>query len=595
MAGTIAVAGAGLVGGVPAGAVSGGSPVTDPAFAFAARLAFGDDRVCSGALVSAQWVITARSCLSVAGAPVVAGPPARPTTVTVGRLDLTTTAGQVRTVNRVVPHPSRNIALVRLAGTVPGIRPVTLGTTAPAAGDTLRAVGFGRTATEWIPDQLHGVDVAVAAVTTTGLDVANQDGSGPTTCRGDAGGPTVRTGGANPELVAVHDTSWQGGCFGEAETRRNAVEARTDDLATWIRQNTPANCNAQGGTAGTGDQATVVLPGDFTGDCKDDVLGQLTTGDLRLYQSSGTIPGTLFPTPFPTVGAGWTAAEKPRVIVGDFNGDGKSDLMAQWADGDLMVWPSTGDPSRLFSPGRLVGSPWTTTQYPRIFPGDFNGDGKTDLIGQTTTGDLWLWPSTGDLSADNRLFTSSTRRLVGGGWTTTQYPRIFPGDFNGDGRTDLIGQVSNGELWAWASSGDVSADNRLFTGRRTVGGNWAISVYPRVVPADLDGDGITDLLAHGTDGTLRAYRSTGDLSADNRLFPKPHPIVGAPWDKASKPRMIVGDMTGDGRADLLGQSADGTLTGFESTGDMSADNRLFAGNRGTVGTGWTTSALPRLF
>ncbi|MEO3776089.1 trypsin-like serine protease [Micromonospora sp. B11E3] len=101
-------------------AVSGGSPVTNPSFGFAAKVAFGDVLTCSGVLAAPQWVLTAKSCLSD-GATVVTRAPAQPTTVTVGRLDLTTSAGHVRKANKVVPHPDRNVALVRLAGPAAGV------------------------------------------------------------------------------------------------------------------------------------------------------------------------------------------------------------------------------------------------------------------------------------------------------------------------------------------------------------------------------------------------------------------------------------------------------------------------------------------
>lgn len=599
--GTVTALAAGtLVTAVPASAVSG-TPITDPVYAFAAKVTFGDVRACSGALVAPQWVLTSRSCLVDGTNPVATGQPAKKTTVTVGRLDLAGTAGHVRTVNRVVPHPDRNLALLRLASLVPGVTPVTLGTTAPTQGETLQAVGFGRTATEWMPYRLHGTAVTVDSVATGGLTVTSADPAAPTTCRGDRGGPAVRVVAGRPELVAVHDTSWQGGCLGETQTRRDATEVRTDDLATWIRQQTPSNCNAAGGTAGLGDQATVVLEGDVTGDCRDDMLAQLANGTLRAYPSSGNLSGSapLYPGPSPDVGSSWTTADKPRVVTGDFTGDGRSDIIAQTPAGDLIAWASTGDVSanhRLFAGASAwVGGGWTSSAIARIIPGDYDGDGRTDLIAQYTAGDLRLWLSTGDLSSNYKLFAGATA-IVGTGWTTSAVPRILPGDFNGDGRTDLIAQMADGDLRAWPSNGDASADHKLFAGGyRLVGGGWTATAIPRVVPGDLDGDGITDLVAQWSDGTLRAYRSTGDLSADVKLFPKPHPTVGGGWSKADRPRIIGADATGDGRMDIIGQTPDGILYGFASTGDLSDDFKLYAGDKGSVASTFTISNVPRLF
>jgi hypothetical protein len=128
----------------------------------------------------------------------------------------------------------------------------------------------------------------------------------------------------------------------------------------------------------------------------------------------------------------------------------------------------------------VVGGGWTTTAIPRIVVGDFNGDKKADLIGQAASGDLRAWAGTGVI-AENKLFVASASGVVGGGWTTTRIPRIVAGDFNGDGRTDLIGQAANGDLRAWAATG-VIADNQLFVTSASglVGSGWTLSAYPRI-------------------------------------------------------------------------------------------------------------------
>ncbi|TCB92826.1 trypsin-like serine protease [Micromonospora zingiberis] len=606
LAGTVAIAGAGLTGAAPAAAVGGGDPVTDPAFAFAAKVAVSDVNACSGALVAPQWVITAKSCLGDAATAPVTGVPARPTTVTVGRLDLTSAAGQVRRVAWVVPHPDRNVALLRLVAPAVGVAPVALGTAAPAQGETLQALGFGRTATTWVPTTLHQVAVTAAAVTATTVYITSSAGGGPTTCKGDAGGPTVRLVGGRPELVALHHTSWQGGCLGETETRRDAVETRTDDLVAWIRQHSVSACNAGGGTVVPGDQPSIARLGDFTGDCRADVLTQRTDGRLRVYPSSGQLSGTtpLFPGPYRDVNGNtnWASANRPHVLIGDFDGDGRSDLIGGTSDGRLTGQASTGDLSadnRLFGPEVLVGTGFRVSSVPRLYVGDFDGDGRTDLLGQLANGTLRVWRSTGDLSADARLF-SSPPRDVNTGFTTEAVPRILTGDFNGDGRTDLIAQFADGSMKAYPSSGDLSADGRLFPtteAAKVVGTGWRSTSIPRVMPADVDGDGITDLVAQLADGRLRAYRSTGDLTSTASTFPGPYPYVGTDsnWASANRPRLMVGDLSGDARTDLVGQNADGTLLAFESTGDLSADNKLFVRSQGAVGTGWVSTSIPRLF
>ncbi|MFG2009858.1 S1 family peptidase [Micromonospora sp. NPDC048868] len=225
---------AGLLGGASAQAVTGAQPVPDGTYRFSAKVTFGDLRACSGALVDSDWVLTAKSCFAEGSAPVAAGAPSRPSTVVVGRADLTGTAGHQRVVAAVAPHPDRNVALVRLAAPVTDVPPVTLASTPPSAAETLQVTGYGRTATEWVPDRLHQGSFTVQDVDAASIGLLGAS-AGATLCKGDAGGPAFRDG---TQLVAIVNTSWQKGCLGETETRDGATATRVDDLEQWIRWQT---------------------------------------------------------------------------------------------------------------------------------------------------------------------------------------------------------------------------------------------------------------------------------------------------------------------------------------------------------------------
>ncbi|SCL60008.1 trypsin-like serine protease [Micromonospora chersina] len=227
----------GLLGGGTASAVTGATPVPDGTYAFTAKVTFGDARACTGALVDQNFVVTAKTCLTDGTTPVAAGAPTKPTTVVVGRTDLTTTAGRELAAVAVVPHPDRNLALLRLSAPVAGIAPVALAATAPAAAETLKVAGYGRTATEWVPDRLHAADFTVQAVAADTADIVGAS-AGATICKGDAGGPALRDVAGTPQLVAISNTSWQKGCLAETETRDGATVTRVDDLGSWIREQT---------------------------------------------------------------------------------------------------------------------------------------------------------------------------------------------------------------------------------------------------------------------------------------------------------------------------------------------------------------------
>ncbi|WP_328462913.1 VCBS repeat-containing protein [Actinoplanes sp. NBC_00393] len=354
-------------------------------------------------------------------------------------------------------------------------------------------------------------------------------------------------------------------------------------------------CNTSGVVDGPNQAGGVVYAVDYTGDCIDDLGNQNPSGQLRAWRATGEIAtGKLFVGPSSLVGGGWTATNIPRIVTGDFNGDFKADIIGQASDGKLRAWPSTGTvgENKLFTgAARIVGGGWTTTNIPRIITGDFTGDGKTDIIGQAANGQLRAWASTGNI-AENKLFTTAASGIVGSGFTVAAYPRIVTGDFNGDGRTDIIGQAASGELHGFASTGSI-ADGKLFAAYKVVGGGWTTTNIPRIITGDFNGDGKTDLIGQASDGRLRGFPSSGVIDT-GKLFSGTYPIVGAGWTATNIPRIVTGDFNGDGKTDVLGQAANGELRGFASSG-VFGDSKLFPGAYPIVGGGWTIANTPRIF
>lgn len=162
---------------------------------------------------------------------------------------------------------------------------------------------------------------------------------------------------------------------------------------------------------------------------------------------------------------------------------------------------------------------------------------------------------------------SSSHTSLGTGWNAYNV-LTAPGDLTGDGRTDLLARkASTGDVYLFANDGA----SKLKPGVKIR--SWA--TYKKIVGAgDLNGDGFGDVLVQDRAGTLWRYDGTGTGQVKERVK------VFSNWGTSYNVIVGVGDITGDGKNDLVSRDTGGNLYRNNGNGKGSF------GARTKIASGW---------
>ena len=323
--------------------------------------------------------------------------------------------------------------------------------------------------------------------------------------------------------------------------------------------------------------------GDFDDDGSQDIAGFGATGTT--FTAISNDDGTFAPIENGlnnlTQAQGWESHDQFPRMSGDFNFDNLAntnedddDDLIGFGDGFTYTALSNGDGTfadievaiENFTPAQG----WTSQdQFPRII-GDFDGDGNDDIAGFGATGQTLISLSDGDGTFANPIngladFTQAQ------GWTSFDlFPRLA-GDVNGDGDDDLVG-FGDGVTWVALSDGDGTfATPIIGTADFTPSQGWtSFNEFPRALD-DVDGDGDADIIGFG-DGITYVAFSKGDGTFADTIVGVEDYTPSQGWQDFNTFPRLAGDVTGDGKADIVGFTDVGTLVS-ESTAD--ADTFVF--------------------
>lgn len=232
--------------------------------------------------------------------------------------------------------------------------------------------------------------------------------------------------------------------------------------------------------------------GDFDGDGKEDVLLRRADGPWTYYPMDG---GNVL-----DAGRGRANLTKSLdwrpVGVGDLNDDGRDDLLLRRNDGAWVYYAMNGR--------RVIAKESGWANLPRSLDwrmtgvGDIDGDGRDDVLLRHISGSWRLYSMAGRRIVPERTTTPAFADLPA--WRFTAI-----GDFDADGRDDILLRHTGGR-WRYSSLiGDA-----VVHASPALTGNWA---WRMAGVGDLDGEGGDDILLRHRDGRWRSYTALAERTA----------------------------------------------------------------------------------
>jgi len=243
---------------------------------------------------------------------------------------------------------------------------------------------------------------------------------------------------------------------------------------------------------------TVVGTGDFNGDGNSDILLKNSAGSL--YVLFGKDDGVSYATSATRIYKESTPATYSVVGTGDFNGDTHCDILLKNAAGSLYVLAGKADGVAYGLPVRIYKETIPAT-YRVAGTGDFNGDNKCDILLKNAAGSLYVLLGKADGVAYGtpvRIYKEST---------PASYSVAGTGDFNGDGNCDILLKNAAGSLYVLFGKADgvayATTATRIYKETSPV-------TYLAVLTGDYNGDGKCDILLKNSAGSLYVLAGKDD-------------------------------------------------------------------------------------
>jgi hypothetical protein len=343
------------------------------------------------------------------------------------------------------------------------------------------------------------------------------------------------TDGADPVAEAVADFNGDG--------RPDFVTANAGSTTVSVFVNATASgaavTFAAQQTFTTGNNPQGVAVADFNGDGRP---------DLAVANFQDNTVWVLLNTTAPGSGVVTFAAPRTFAVpyatsmgVGDFNGDGRPDLLVANANSGTVsvvlntTSPGSGTVSFITPQAFAVGN-----APDAVAVADFNGDGRPDLaVANRFDQTVSVLLNTTVAESGTASFAAQQTFAVG-----NNPDGIAAADFNGDGRPDLaVANLTNNTVSVLLNSTAAGSGIASFAAQWTFA---AGSGPDGIAAADLDGDGRPDLAVANEAGTVSVLVNTTPAGATTASFAAQQTLALGAWPDV----VAVADFNSDGRSDL---------------------------------------------
>ncbi|EJL83301.1 Insecticide toxin TcdB like protein, partial [Polaromonas sp. CF318] len=317
---------------------------------------------------------------------------------------------------------------------------------------------------------------------------------------------------------------------------------------------------------------------DVNGDGLDDHVLRDSAGVINVALSNGS-EFVYTPSFNYQSGSATLYGEANRFWFADVNGDGLADLVVRDSSGMINVALSTGSsfvaaPSFNFQSGASVA---TYAEANRIWFIDVNGDGRADHVIRDSAGviNVALSTGTGFVAAPSFTYQSGSAALYG------EANRFWFADVNGDGLVDLVVRDSAGVINVAVSTGAsfVAAPGFNYQSGASVP---AYTEANRIWFVDINGDGLADHVMRDSAGVINVALSMGTSFVAAPGFNFQSGASVATYAEAN--RIWFVDVNGDGLPDHVIRDSAGTINVALSSGTSFVPTPSFS-----FGAGGTSS------